>query len=65
MVVREPDPDDRRQVLLRVSEPGLELLNAERKRRDAWLAQRLIKLDPQERAVLREAAVILERLAQT
>jgi DNA-binding MarR family transcriptional regulator len=65
MVVREPDPDDRRQVLLRVSEPGLELLNAERKRRDAWLAQRLIELDPQERAVLREAAVILERLAQT
>ena len=64
MVVREPDPDDRRHVLLRVSEPGQELLNAERKRRDAWLAQRLIELEPQERAVLREAAVILERLAQ-
>ncbi|HYJ68495.1 MAG TPA: MarR family transcriptional regulator [Nocardioidaceae bacterium] len=63
MVVRQPDPDDGRQVLLRVSEPGLELLNAERKRRDAWLAQRLIELEPQERAVLREAAVILERLA--
>jgi DNA-binding MarR family transcriptional regulator len=63
MVVRQSDPDDRRQVLLRVSEPGLELLNAERKRRDAWLAQRLIELAPQERAVLREAAVILERLA--
>ena len=65
MVVREPDPKDRRHVLLRVSEPGLELLNAERKRRDAWLAQRLIELEPQERAVLREAAVILERLAQS
>jgi DNA-binding MarR family transcriptional regulator len=64
MVVREPDPDDGRHVLLRVSEPGLELLNAERKRRDAWLAKRLKELEPQERAVLREAAVILERLAQ-
>jgi DNA-binding MarR family transcriptional regulator len=63
MVVREPDPTDRRQVLLRVSEPGKELLDAERKRRDAWLAQRLIELKPGERAVLREAAVILERLA--
>ncbi|MGH3483273.1 MAG: MarR family winged helix-turn-helix transcriptional regulator, partial [Nocardioidaceae bacterium] len=65
MVAREPDPTDRRQVLLRVSEPGKELLDAERKRRDAWLAQRLIELKPGERAVLREAAVILERLATT
>jgi DNA-binding MarR family transcriptional regulator len=63
MLVREPDPTDRRQVLLRVSGPGKKLLNAERKRRDAWLAQRLIELEPRERAVLREAAVILERLA--
>ena len=65
MLVREPDPTDRRQVLLRVSGPGKELLAAERKRRDAWLAQRLIELEPRERAVLREAAVILERLATT
>jgi DNA-binding MarR family transcriptional regulator len=65
MLVREPDPSDRRQVLLRVSGPGKELLDAERKRRDAWLAQRLIELEPGERAVLREAAVILERLATT
>src|SRR5262245_39832162 len=65
MLVREPDPSDRRQVLLRVSEPGKALLDAERKRRDAWLAQRLIELEPRERAVLREAAVILERLATT
>src|SRR5918996_895846 len=36
MVVREPDPTDGRQVLLRVSEPGKELMDAERKRRDAW-----------------------------
>ncbi len=65
MVVRTPDPEDGRQVLLRVSEPGVQLLTAERKRRDAWLAQRLKELDPQDRAVMREAAVILERLANT
>ena len=34
------------------------------RRRDAWLAQRLRELTPDERAVLREAAPILERLAQ-
>jgi len=63
MLAREPDPTDRRQVLLRVSDPGRQLLDAERKRRDAWLAKRLMELEPRERAVLREAAVILERLA--
>ena len=65
MLVRESDPDDGRQVLVRLSEAGTDLLEAERKRRDAWLAQRLIELEPKERAVLREAAVILERLATT
>ena len=34
------------------------------RRRDAWLAQRLRELTPDERALLREAAPILERLAQ-
>jgi DNA-binding MarR family transcriptional regulator len=63
MLVREPDPTDRRQVLLRVSDPGRQMLDAERKRRDAWLAKRLMELEPKERAVLRDAAVILERLA--
>ena len=34
------------------------------RRRDAWLAQRLRELTPDERAVLRKAAPILEDLAQ-
>jgi DNA-binding MarR family transcriptional regulator len=63
LLVRSADPEDGRQVVLRLSESGESLLAAERKRRDAWLAQRLIELEPRERAVLREAAVILERLA--
>ena len=33
---------------------------ADRRRRDAWLAQRLRELTPDERAVLREAAPILD-----
>jgi hypothetical protein len=38
-------------------------LTADRKRRDAWLAQRLRELTAHERSVLREAAPIIERLA--
>ena len=39
------------------------LVLADRRRRDAWLACRLRELTPDERAVLREAAPILERLS--
>jgi hypothetical protein len=35
-----------------------------RRRRDAWLAKRLKELTPQERATLRAAAPILEKLSQ-
>jgi hypothetical protein len=37
---------------------------ADRDRRDAWLAQRLRELTPDERAILRKAAPILDSLAQ-
>ena len=61
---REPHPSDRRQVVLHLSEAGEERLAAERRRRDAWLAQRLRELDPADRDVLRRAAPLLEELAQ-
>ena len=64
LVERHPHPTDGRQVVVRLSEAGQELLAAERRRRDAWLAQRLRELTPDERAVLRQAAPILDRLAQ-
>ncbi len=62
---REPHPSDGRQVILHLSETGESLLAAERMRRDAWLARRLRELDATDREVLRRAAVILERLAQS
>jgi hypothetical protein len=37
---------------------------ADRARRDAWLARRLRDLTPEQRAVLRQAAPILQDLAQ-
>jgi DNA-binding MarR family transcriptional regulator len=60
---RRPHPTDGRQVVVHLSAAGRELVLAERRRRDAWLARRLRELTPDERAVLREAAPILERLS--
>ena len=63
-VVRRKNETDGRQVVVALSDKGLTTLAADRRRRDAWLAQRLRELTPDERAVLRQAAPIIERLAQ-
>ena len=64
LVMRTPHPTDRRQVVLTVTEQGRELVSQARRRRDAWLAKRLKELSPQERAILRAAAPVLEKLSQ-
>lgn len=61
--VRSPHPTDGRQVVVEISEAGRERVVADRRRRDAWLAQRLAELTTEERAVLRQAAPLLERIA--
>jgi len=63
-VRREPHPTDGRQVVLHLSEQGAALLAAERRRRDAWLAQRLRALTPEQRDLLRRAAPVLEEMAR-
>jgi DNA-binding MarR family transcriptional regulator len=63
LVTREPHPDDGRQVLVAVSAEGVTVLDAERSRRDQWLAHELATLTTDERTTLREAAALLERLA--
>jgi DNA-binding MarR family transcriptional regulator len=63
-VVRRRGDKDGRQVVVALSSRGVETLTADRRRRDAWLAQRLRELSVEERTVLRQAAPILERLAQ-
>jgi DNA-binding MarR family transcriptional regulator len=64
LVMRAPHPTDRRQVVLTVTEQGRELVSQARRRRDAWLAKRLKELSPEERAILRSAAPVLEKLSQ-
>jgi DNA-binding MarR family transcriptional regulator len=61
--IRRPHDTDGRQVLVALTEQGREILLADRRRRDAWLAQRLRELTPDERALLREAAPLIQRLA--
>ena len=62
LVTRTGHPTDKRQVLFAASPEGARLLAEDRKRRDAWLFQRLKELTPEEVATLREAAALLERL---
>jgi len=62
-VVRRKRASDGRQVVVALSETGRATIAADRRRRDAWLAQRLRELTPEERSVLRQAAPIIERLA--
>jgi DNA-binding MarR family transcriptional regulator len=63
LVTRRPHPTDGRQVLLEATPAAVALLREDRRRRDAWLAQRLVDLDDDEREVLRRAAEVLDRLA--
>ena len=61
--VRRANASDGRQVLVDITDKGRENILADRRRRDAWLAQRLRELTPEERALLREAAPLIQRLA--
>ncbi len=63
LATRTDHPSDGRQVLLAASPAGVALLREDRRRRDAWLSQRLRELDPADRDVLRRAAELLDRLA--
>ena len=65
LVIRQPHASDRRQVVLTATEQGKEVVRQSRRLREAWLAQRLRELTPQERALLRQAAPILEKLSQS
>ena len=65
LVTRMAHPTDRRQVVLTVTAEGRDLVHQTRRLREAWLARRLQELSPQERATLRAAAPILEKLSQS
>jgi DNA-binding MarR family transcriptional regulator len=62
---REPHPTDGRQQVVTITPQAEAMLREDRRRRDEWLAKRLTELTPDERAALRAAAPVLERLAHS
>ena len=65
LVDRAGSADDGRKVVLTVTEHGRTLMRETRKRRDAWLAQRIGKLSPEQRRVLSEAMEIMRELTNS
>ncbi|MDS1270189.1 MarR family transcriptional regulator [Lipingzhangella sp. LS1_29] len=65
LVRRTRHPSDGRQQLVEPTPEGRQLVEQDRRRREAWLARRLAELTPEEKSTLRRAATILDRLSQT
>ena len=63
LVTRTPHPTDGRQVIIDLTPAAEALLSDEARAREAWLSGRLQQLSREEREVLREAAVIMDKLA--
>jgi DNA-binding MarR family transcriptional regulator len=64
-VERTADQADGRKVVVVPTERGVELVAETRRRRDAWLHQRLRTLSPEQRAILAQAADIIRGLAES
>ena len=64
-VERTADAADGRKVVVVPTERGAGLVAETRRRRDAWLHQRLRTLSAEERATLAEAARIMRELADS
>ncbi len=64
LVSRTVDESDRRVARVEATSAGLEFLEQSRQQKDAYLAERLRDLDPDDRAALERAADVLERLLE-
>ena len=64
LVSRRPDPADGRRVFIELTSRGLEVLQTTRARRETWLTEALEReLSAEEREALRDALVLLSRIA--
>jgi DNA-binding MarR family transcriptional regulator len=64
LVRRTADPGDRRVAHVSITTEGVRLLERSRTRKTAFLAERLGSLSAAERALVREALPVLERLLE-
>jgi DNA-binding MarR family transcriptional regulator len=66
LVSRTPDPQDGRRALVSLTDSGRAVLEAERRRRDGWLAQAMAsELSAEEREALMRALPLLRRLVES
>jgi DNA-binding MarR family transcriptional regulator len=63
LIERRVDEDDRRRSILAITDEGAELLRATMRKRAAWLNREMQQFNEDERATLRDAALLMERLA--
>lgn len=63
-VRRDRHPTDGRQMIISITESGVDLLDSERQSRTLWLSRQLAELSPDERALLQRIVPILDKLAQ-
>jgi DNA-binding MarR family transcriptional regulator len=64
LILRTPHQTDGRQHLVSLTPDASTLRKEDRRKREAWLAQRLAELTQEERDVLRAAAPVIERLTR-
>jgi DNA-binding MarR family transcriptional regulator len=64
LVRREVHPTDRRQAVIQITPAGEELLDSERRSRDAWLTKQLATLSAEDRALVQRVIPIMEKLAE-
>lgn len=62
-LTRTPDENDRRKVVITLTEPGREVVVETVRRRDSWLEEALEELSDAQRATLAEAAAIMQEVA--
>jgi DNA-binding MarR family transcriptional regulator len=63
LVARADDPADGRQVILSLTPAGRALHREVRRKRDQWMVVRVKRLTPAEQEILRQASVILTKVA--
>lgn len=65
LVAKTEHPTDGRQVVVTLTDAGVAEVNETRRRRDAWLAERLSNMTKDERTLLADAAELLRRIASS
>ena len=63
LVAKTEHPTDGRQVVVSLTDAGVAEVDETRRRRDAWLADRLRQMTKDERTLLVDAAELLRRIA--